>query len=105
MYLPSKELVSAPAKTGKWSKLAEAIRKGCKLRPVQCFGSFTEGRDSACALYAARLGGGSFPRHPILKEIGGCPVCREGSYDNVLPHLNDIHRMTREKIADFLDTL
>jgi hypothetical protein len=35
-----------------------------------------------------------------------CPGCHQpGSISNVIQHLNDVHEWTREKIADWLDTL
>ena len=109
MYRESKEL-SVLAIVGKWHELAEAIRAGCKLRPVQCFDQFHDSEQSACALGAAAeildMAGWDIPQ-PTMDD-GRCPIgCSHEirRRDNLIPHLNDDHRWSREDIADFLDSL
>lgn len=106
MYQESKELVSAPAKVGKWHELAEAIRAGCKLRPLQCFGMSYDGPLAACAIGAARLITKRRDDGPPV-GVGRCPEgCTTfNGYLFLVLHLNDDHRWSREKIADFLDAL
>lgn len=54
MFQESKELtVTNAPRVGKWHELAEAMRRGCKALPVQCFGEMYQGADAACALGAA----------------------------------------------------
>lgn len=130
MYHESKELTipntTPQIKKGKWSALANAIRKGCKLIPKQCYGYFSEHEqwrtflctkgkvlpDSVCAMGAAMIGGykifGKFSAPTMEQGYNKCPECLYNlkETDNALiPHLNDIHHWTREHIADWLDTL
>jgi hypothetical protein len=44
-------------KTGVYHNLAEAIRQGCIMRPKKVRGHFRIGKDAACALGAAAVGG------------------------------------------------
>jgi hypothetical protein len=109
MYRESKEL-SVPAKTGKWHKLAETMRAGCRMRPVQCFGGFFEGKNQACAVGAimAALSDDDYGDLdlPAFLEVGcPAPACKQTIRYNIIVHLNDDHRWTRETIADWLDTL
>lgn len=103
-------------------KLSEAIRLGAMLRP-QWFGEFnfrTDGNTS-CALQAAleSIGRGKcLPRMhdeaeevwPWIKEqVVQCPVCTEDIVRDVSciigVHLNDRHRWTRDRIADWVATI
>jgi hypothetical protein len=111
MFVQDREMiiVSAP-RVGKWHELAEAIRRGCILLPVQCFGQEEINTDQACAIGAAIRGGLRRELRnfgPFLND-SRCPVCDEGETKDhylVATHLNDDHRWTRERIADWLDTL
>ncbi len=93
--------------------LSEAMRLGAMLKP-QGFGIWDTFRpEVACALNAVRLaiGGEMFllDRFPILKTVTDCPVC--GPEANcrttlnvvIASHLNDDHRWTRERIADWIE--
>jgi hypothetical protein len=96
-------------------KLSEAIRLGAMLNP-QAFGNFTDGVGT-CAIGAAHLAVGlpmredvDFPREwdVVLEFEGGCPECGLTVFDttddlNIPAHLNDTHRWTRERIADWAD--
>lgn len=99
MYRESKEL-GATTKVGQWRELTEAIRAGCKLRPIQGFGA-----DAACVLSTANSVWPQYTLMPVPTHttVGGCPACRF-EYGNTAAHLNDDHRWTREAIADWLDT-
>ena len=101
MFQESRELpVTAPARVGKYHELAEAIRRGCALRPVQCFGVLTHDYDQACAIGAAREGG--FPRQNIFAFDDYILLMEV--YDQITA-LNDRARWSREAIADWLDAL
>jgi hypothetical protein len=93
-------------------KLSEAIRLGAMLRPQGTDVFFAFGK--SCALGAASEAIGlQQPRFqpyadivaafPILAEGSHeCPDCGEvkGELGYLVTHLNDIHRWTRECIAD-----
>ncbi len=95
-------------------KLSEAIRAGCK-DSRQVHDVFFEGPDGRDTLAAAMVGSG-FPslayihdfREAYKTELGksaNCPEC--GALCNlevILGHLNDVHRMPRENIADWLES-
>jgi hypothetical protein len=108
-------------------KLSEAIRAGAKIRP-QCHGGLFQidgGEIKSCALGAALEGAGLYTpsEEEILasttllnkwSELGGgdylCPSPRHPSEDTeefhleiLIEHLNDVHRWTRERIADWLE--
>jgi len=109
MFQESKELtVTSAPRTGKWHELAEAIRRGIAKAPKQCFGAINRGFNATCAIGAALDGGAS--EWGIAEP---CPVCGKGDDGGgvgphclaLLAHLNDDHRWTRERIADWLDTL
>lgn len=106
------EIIIGPVapRTGKWHELAEAIREGCRMRPVQCFGELIDGPYSACAIGAALSALGSFEQ--IIDQPRGedivCPACATPSPEfglTPIAHLNDDHEWKRERIADWLDTL
>lgn len=99
-------------------KLSEAIRLGSMLHP-QNFGSGRRYRnmrgqfstpahgmvDATCALMAAdEAGYWNIFANEHCETV--CPVC---AYANALPqmiaHLNDEHRWTREAIADWVETV
>ena len=109
-------------------KLSEAIREGAKIRP-QAFGKFfAEGEEQAtsCALGAAMEGAGLVPMPLNFGNAGydtlrqewpeieaqeiTCPAgCKNdwrceagGSIEDIIQHLNDTCRWTREQIADWL---
>lgn len=100
-------------------KLSEAIRLGA-MATVQGFGADSIFSDDApCALGAARLAAGIqqpsesivFPelmRHwPVLAKRTSCPECRK--HDEVaigtVWHLNDEHKWSRERIADWVESI
>lgn len=108
-----------------YHELAEAMRRGAALRP-QCFDSYFmfEDRDGkmtpieSCALGAAYEGetgkvDGNLTLNEMLRvfpHVAGhgcfCPACQEPlTVTATAAHLNDMHRWTREAIADWLDTL
>jgi hypothetical protein len=87
-------------------KLSEAIRLGAMMKP-QAFNDGTLG--ASCALQAAAevLGVDRWDyleqEYPFTTTVVECPECaqRAGLFDT-LWHLNDDHRWTRERIADFV---
>lgn len=93
--------------------LSEAIRLGSMLHP-QGFARFHGySHDQAsivtCALGAAEDAGYRIVDMPILRMAATCPAsewCRvcHCVYD-VIIHLNDEHRWTREAIADWVETI
>ena len=97
--------------------LSEAIRLGAMLKP-QAFATLWDGRGGACALGAAfdAIGIGEDqsacdvpePYRSWLGQRAECPVCPDegGEYtrQETIAHLNDMHRWTRERIADWVET-
>jgi hypothetical protein len=122
MYLSDKELtITSAPKVGQWHKLAQAIRRGCALIPKQSFTEYFECSDgegiyymaeaegrpivAVCALGSAFVAGypEDGPEGPIDRA---CPQCDNGRpVGDLVPHLNDTHHWSRERIADYLDTL
>jgi hypothetical protein len=100
-------------------RLSEAIRLGAALRG-QAFGfGYSEFKQRTCAVGAAAEAVGLykidaegrcvqtdvdiFAALPMLKVPTICPLCRyRGATGNVMAHLNDWHRWTREAIADWV---
>lgn len=99
-------------------KLSEAIRLGAMLKP-QGFGHIDN--DGTCALGAAydalgKLNDKGFYYEqlmtvfPILRiaDRVACPVCHQprGMFQlATIPHLNDDHLWTRERIADWVEQI
>lgn len=99
-------------------KLSEAIREGAKLRP-QAFGEYLKA-GGTCALGAAYealcvaedrpvrtwFSEGIHPWETLLLALmdGPCPACGYLHYENQIVHLNDTHKWTRERIADWVAT-
>lgn len=105
-------------------ELSEAIRLGAMLKP-QGSGGINDGR-TACALRAAAdavgicdVSGIDFrptldyaaiaDRWPWVKGLDlKCPECGSHHYQNALDTiwiLNDTHKWTRERIADWIETI
>lgn len=93
--------------------LSEAIREGSKYGP-QIFGTWNGGAGSTCALGAAYLAVGyAGPVTRVPKQfkvyenrVSDCPVfhCKkEGLITDIVMHLNDHHRVTREEIANWVE--
>lgn len=98
-------------------KLSEAIRLGALLHP-QCFDTmrtyryYRDGRRDilgTCALGAAEEAGYHAQRQSdwiVLAQCPeGCPLDGPVWLGNVVSHLNDYHRWTRERIADWVATV
>lgn len=106
-------------------KLSEAIRLGAMLKPQAYTAVLVKG-SSTCALGAAYdavglLGEGHYSidcygvilkAFPLLaRDIVPCPACGlvpSGDEDDLadnISHLNDNHRWTRERIADWVATI
>jgi len=94
-------------------KLSVAIRLGAMLKP-QGFGSPYSGGDErktqACALEGAALALGiKYDDLPFIDLQVTCPECGgpHQQYLNVFiaGHLNDAHHWTRERIADFVQSI
>lgn len=100
--------------------LSAAIRLGAMLHP-QCFGriaiyGYTQATElpqivATCALGAAWAAIGCDERTPaewerFLREWAACPHCtRVAPLTAMITHLNDIHRLSREAIADFVQSI
>lgn len=101
-------------------RLSEAIRLGATMKPQRFDGFDLD--DSSCALRAAAdatgvrdvysyssgrniLNYGQLRRlYPVMCTEGRCPACdRTGDLGWISHHLNDNHRWTRERIADFVE--
>jgi hypothetical protein len=110
MFQHTHEEIIVGPRVGKWHSLAEAIRLGCYHFPNQEFGEYYGSR-SACAIGAAASALRILPNDVDCPMILVCPI-RPGCESleafvpiNMVVHLNDDHRWTRERIADWLDTL
>jgi len=106
VFLADKEWIILKPGTSVYERLASAIRRGCKMAPRQAFNAFSYGGASACVSRAATLGGFHVEPGdgmPLLPYP--CQCSRDMSTAAVLPHLNDVHRWTRERIADWLEGL
>lgn len=109
-------------------RLSEAMRLGSMLAP-QGFGQMEDGAGNICAFMAAvraanlpiyppsSFGGAELPTRSsagtatcsiaipdewaaVLMRNEGCPCCHRGYVvSELIPHLNDVHRWPREKIA------
>ena len=92
MYLPTKELpATSPAKVGKYHELAEAIRRGCERHPRQARRTSVDRWGGRCAMAAAVAGG--YTKRVPQKLV------------NKIVFRNDWRFWSRERIADWLDTL
>jgi hypothetical protein len=124
---------TAPIETVTPIKPSEAIRLGCLIAPKQLFGKTRDysggDRQKACAIGAMELGlgdasgnGADFEAFRRLRDMTPttCPVDPTHEYheygvENVgwsddagptaIAHLNDDHRWSRERIADWLEGL
>lgn len=92
-------------------KLSEAIRLGSMLHP-QCFDVLEHVVDGktvgTCAIGAASEAGYDISYRNIVGEhdLLMCPSCPElHDLQEIIEHLNDYHRWTRERIADWIDTV
>ena len=103
-------------------RLSEAIRLGAMSRP-QAFGIFfSKDTGGTCALGAALEAIGGLDeddplsvkhnlllrrRFPVLLQPLSCPACGGdiGGDEMSLAHLNDTHKWSRERIADWLETV
>ena len=100
--------------------LSDAIRIGCAFKP-QGFGDFYRDGGS-CALGAAYDGCGVDRNLKLLSElspgikayfdetskneyIAYCPAGNGCTHFTSIPHLNDDHKWSRERIADFVETI
>jgi len=99
-------------RTGIYHDLAEAIRRGCAIRPKKVKRRLSHGECGADALGAAAAGCGMRKRYTlegiaeIFPELGGYvqhPISgRPGRLGDVVVWLNDQTDYTREQIADWL---
>lgn len=101
---------------GQMLKLSEAIRLGAMLKP-QSFGSMRSCEavpslgdvlglriiEKTCAMGAAYEAG--YRSAPYL-GVSTCPACvHVGPVPYLVMHLNDSHRWTRERIADWVESV
>jgi hypothetical protein len=94
----------------KYKELADALRKGCEIRPRKCIGYFTLKTQYACAVGAMAVAKdvdpfnffpSEFDDYVVHPEI---PKTTEPLY-TVITELNDDFNWSREKIADWMETL
>jgi hypothetical protein len=97
-------------------KLSEDIRLGAMTGP-QVFGTVSAG-SGTCAIGAALVSVGRmdlvvcgweplYALWPVLKtlDVTACPQCGNKHSGSMILHLNDGHKWTRERIADFVETV
>lgn len=103
-------------------RLSEAMRLGAMLKP-QAFGVFHSWRSQGTCAQGAALdavgelmfyAGAAFAMKmamyrlfPILRCSGECPGCQKHfeKLRHVVRHLNNDHRWSRERIADWVSTI
>lgn len=96
-------------------RLSEAIRLGSMMKP-QGFGTGAVFAtvEASCALGAAADAAGimemryagAVDKWPFLSAVDQCPACSERTRRVDLTwHLNDVHRWSREQIADWVQTV
>ncbi len=90
-------------------RLSEAIRLGATMKP-QHFGMYRDVEGKAtCAMGAAFDAIGEdtwitgWDETNRSLNLGKCPECRGFVVGNLIVHLNDNHRWSRERIADFVE--
>ncbi len=97
-------------------RFSEAIRLGAMLRPQSFDCLFDSVNERSCAIGAAiEAVSGKFlylsdsavyRMWPFLAGYGNCPVCRRsGPVLTRIICLNDGHKWTRERIADWVETI
>jgi hypothetical protein len=99
--------------------ISDAIREGCKTT-YQYFGGGFDGNNGYCAWGAAFVGlRGNDTWMEVVHnarqmKVDGCPICHitvnnSGMLLNdiayVIFHLNDDHKMSREAIAEWVETV
>jgi hypothetical protein len=98
-------------------RLSEAIRLGSMMNP-QGFGWFSRGQQT-CAIGAAHKAIGGFKNVPeewaaVLSVASAeCPACSHVRITDansraggaIIVHLNDYHRWSRERIADWVESV
>ncbi len=96
-------------------KLSEAMRLGAMIRP-QAFGGYMVRKGAeyhscvlGAAIEAANSGLAAWPWLKSWKYHPFCPACAGGDQSgdaySIIVHLNDRHRWTRERIADWVATI
>lgn len=94
-------------------RLSEALRLGA-MGTKQTFGRLGDLRNTACAIGAVYHGFGfngydaeSMELNRIISAVtvacGGCDW--NSSLSATIVHMNDAHKMPREKIADYIESL
>lgn len=103
-------------------KLSQAIRRGAR-NGMQVFDKYINSRGGSCALGAAMYGSGIVSEagiefdavlsmgklentFPELLGYAQCPSCDHTvicPLTDLLPHLNDFHRFSRERIAGWIE--
>jgi len=96
--------------------LAEAIRKGCKVRPRQTFRHLRSGTDGACALGAVAAArklpfrwNALYNAFPVLETtVKVRAATHQCQFDDpnlfeAIVCLNDHMKLSREEIADWLE--
>ena len=65
-----RDFVVPSVEVGRYHRVAEAIRRGCQLRPKKIRRHYSSGNDGACALGAAMFGvGKNPPKRNVYDEI------------------------------------
>lgn len=108
----SDDFVVPSVEVGRYHPLAEAIRRGCKIRPKKAKSHFHTGETGACALGAAALGSGDQKRcmmyrlckiFPELNDTVSHPFTYAVmDLAQVIFTVNDDSSYSREAIADWL---
>jgi hypothetical protein len=91
----------APKVKTKFQELAEAMLRGCAIRPIQCVGQYTRGRLEACAVGALVVGAGkdtSDMDYAISREVVKMMGAYQDKYGSSVFRDND-SGMSREQIA------
>jgi hypothetical protein len=105
-------------------RMSDAMRRGAAKRP-QAFGTVVDPATGGTCAWGAAMDGvdrlqfvngvyiasGEQVRRrygwQIVERMATCPACnrRQSNVGEIIVHLNDQHRWTREAIADWLDVI
>ena len=87
----------------RYRELADAIRRGIKFMPYQTFYVDFDGKGGACAFATAMVGCGENTGQSFLEWAKHHKI--QDYIVSQVVSFNDVSRMPREQIADWLDSL
>lgn len=86
-------------KIGRFQQFADALLRGCQMRPRQCVGTFHDGRDASCAVGALSDGMACMTGFYLSEDLNELLRTYRLRYGASIMMDNDYHHLTREEIA------